>query len=127
MMFHKYHRRVNRGIAVLDKHGPANWRSMVEPDSLNVGSCSFCPLGQIYGSYQEGINRLGIGDPVHYGFHDPDCNWNKLTNIWKEKIRMGDIGEIQKEVIFEPIPETTPITEPTPAPAPVKEPEKVPA
>lgn len=41
--------------------------------------------------------------------------------------RMGEIGEPQREVTFEPMPETVPVQEPTPAtPQPV-EPERVPA
>lgn len=42
---------------------------------------------------------------------------------------MGDIGVPQKEIEFEPFPETAPVKEPSPAPAPapVREPEKTPA
>lgn len=39
--------------------------------------------------------------------------------------RMGDIGEPEREVTFEPIPTTVPVEEPA-APAPA-EPERVPA
>jgi hypothetical protein len=40
---------------------------------------------------------------------------------------MADIGEPQREVTFEPLPETVPLTEPAPAPVVEPEPEKVPA
>lgn len=39
--------------------------------------------------------------------------------------RMGEIGEPQREVTFEPMPETVPVEQPA-APQPV-EPERVPA
>lgn len=42
--------------------------------------------------------------------------------------RMGDIGEPNREIEFEPFPEQAPIETPAPAPAePVKAPEPVPA
>lgn len=39
----------------------------------------------------------------------------------------GDIGEEEREIIFEPIPDTVPVREPAPAERPVEAPEPVPA
>lgn len=47
--------------------------------------------------------------------------------IHRTRPRAGDIGKEQREVTFEPIPDTVPVHEPAPAERPAEAPEPVPA
>jgi hypothetical protein len=49
--------RVARGAALLDEYVPA-WFNKVDLDRLDIGNCTNCILGQVFGSYQVGFNTL---------------------------------------------------------------------
>lgn len=49
--------RVTNGIVLLDVTSPG-WRDKVNIDDLNMRSGADCILGQIYGSYTDGVNAL---------------------------------------------------------------------
>jgi len=49
---------VEKAAAFLDTYGPANWRSKVNVDVLDMGSLRHCVLGQIYGNYDRGYDKL---------------------------------------------------------------------
>jgi hypothetical protein len=53
-------RRVARGAAFLDKRYPG-WQDQVDLTRLDIDSCYQCVLGQLYGSFTQGSNSLGIG------------------------------------------------------------------
>lgn len=78
--------RVRRGIALLDEHGPEDWRTkLTEP--LNLNDTWHCVLGQVYGSYwraiesggplqfllQGGIKTPGYGFSLYYEEDDWRC------------------------------------------------------
>lgn len=60
---------VDMGVRLLDQHRPFWWRD-VDPDRLNMGSPSCCVLGQLYGSFSEGLEVVCnfYDDPADYGF-----------------------------------------------------------
>lgn len=39
---------IRRGVDLLDRHGPVNWRDVVEVDQLYMRSAATCVLGQVY-------------------------------------------------------------------------------
>jgi hypothetical protein len=58
--------RIDNSIALLDRYGPADWRSRIDPSTLNMASCSYCIGGQVFaqaaeqapGQYNTGFNVL---------------------------------------------------------------------
>lgn len=62
--------RVERGAALLDKHNP-DWYMAVSLQGLRMSSCSECVLGQLYGDYGAGLDKVMPGhtlDTGDYGF-----------------------------------------------------------
>lgn len=53
--------RVAAGVALLDAKGPADWRSLINLDILNLDDAYNCILGQLYGEFIQGARHLGIG------------------------------------------------------------------
>jgi hypothetical protein len=59
--------RVKRGAAVLDERRP-EWAGAVALDRLAMDSCDRCVLGQLYGSYWEGVPALANALPRCFRF-----------------------------------------------------------
>jgi len=76
-----------RGIALLDEHGPADWRERINPYTLDIQSGHNCVLGQLYGVYSRGADALGfdIEDGGDYGFATR-FNYRMLNKRWKEEL-----------------------------------------
>lgn len=59
------------GALLLDIHA-VGWARRIDQDELDLGSCSSCVLGQVYGEYSRGCVRLGLsvlaGDAIAHGF-----------------------------------------------------------
>jgi hypothetical protein len=53
-------KRVARGMKLLDKKGPKNWRAQVDLNRLNMSHADRCVLGQVYGGFWNGLSRLGL-------------------------------------------------------------------
>lgn len=51
--------RVASGVYMLDIFSPG-WRQKIDLANLDITSCRDCVLGQIYGSYETGMRRLGL-------------------------------------------------------------------
>ena len=97
---------VARGAALLDTVRPG-WFREVAVDRLTLDSCSRCFLGQLYGDYADGLNRLFGSATVPrvslevasaHGFTLPrslhwDGNgfpfplWRDLADAWRAAIR----------------------------------------
>lgn len=88
--------KVQNGIRVLDTHGPADWRERINLDTLDVHSLDDCVLGQVFGSYGEGMDALFPGQRwlsngvnVEHGFEAPmdrlsgDRQYASVTAEWK--------------------------------------------
>jgi hypothetical protein len=88
--------RILKGIALLEKeHGP-DWVDKIDPATLLLNSPTRCVLGQLYGDYARGCQKLALLSGVEYGFaialterelrSDLQAalrGWNKLTEAWK--------------------------------------------
>lgn len=82
------------GLAVLDRCGPPQWRDLINIVSLDTSSPIWCVLGQIFGDYVTGIERLTemVGSIDHqwtvdHGFDVLRGRHDKLTAAWKESLR----------------------------------------
>lgn len=64
--------RVRAGIIALDTVEPL-WFIVVNEYTLDVGSDTWCPLGQLWGRFSRGLRALGIpeDDAALYGFDSP--------------------------------------------------------
>ena len=89
----------DHGIALLDERGPADWRSKIDLNVLDMASSSTCVLGQLYGSYVMGQNPLGLMSvqaAIRSGFQVPfddagsheerDAWYTQLTESWREAL-----------------------------------------
>lgn len=82
-----YAAKVAEGIKFLDSDGPANWRQEINLDSLRLESCEVCVLGQVFGSYDNGLENLDIQDSsaYRYGFNT-NGSMTELTQAWKDAL-----------------------------------------
>jgi hypothetical protein len=85
--------RVERGAALLDKTAPG-WRERVDPETLDMTLCTRCVLGQLFGHYMVGFDRLEVAESsVVYGFDLPwptkfeDSGYDLLQDAWLEMLR----------------------------------------
>ena len=86
----RYRQEVERGAGLLDEERPG-WRERVDLDSLDLGSCSRCVLGQLLGDYAERV-EIGLDDEdlaARHGFVlsiSADGGYAPLTEEWREYI-----------------------------------------
>lgn len=87
-------KRVQRGADLLDRELP-NWFNRIDTVELNQESASHCVLGQLYGDWTEGLNKVfgyrwDYKDSFDYGFSlSGSERWNTfgaLTRLWKKEI-----------------------------------------
>jgi hypothetical protein len=52
---------VKRGAALLDEKGPADWRSQIDLDALDMERGHLCILGQLYRRHDDDMNGYMIG------------------------------------------------------------------
>lgn len=79
--------RVKRGAALLDRLEP-RWRQWVDAENLRMqGGCD-CVLGQVFGSYSEGVAKLlglcTVDEPADYGFVTRWEDYPLLDTLWRE-------------------------------------------
>lgn len=93
---------VLRGISVLDSHfGSRNaWVKQIDMETLDLGSCGVCVLGQLFGDYVDGKDELGIESGHAYGF-DTNGSFAELTAAWKEALGENKVlvekGDVYKD------------------------------
>lgn len=76
---------MNKGIEWLDVNAPADWRSKINFDTLNLRSWGNCILGQVFGKQiPSTVLKLPLEE---YGFnaHNLD-NHKELVALWKEAV-----------------------------------------
>ena len=79
---------VQRGAAFLDEHVPG-WRAHIDPYTLDLSYCRQCVLGQVFGSYANGITllRLSDRDASRLGFNTwGRQTFDRLTEAWRRVI-----------------------------------------
>jgi len=80
----KYNEVVQAGMQVLDEKVPG-WESRIDPETLDLASCQFCILGQIYGDYGVGRRALDLYSDYAHGFDvdgGVDRYYPLLTRAW---------------------------------------------
>lgn len=91
--------RVRAGIAALDAVDPL-WPLLVSEHSLDVGSDTRCPLGQVWGRFSRGLKALGIDEDsaADFGFDSPAAlgesdgeasrEYETLNRLWRFVVRV---------------------------------------
>ncbi len=89
-----FKRKIQRGIKLLDEHfGNRSWLDKVKLSTLNMKDAEYCVLGQIYGGYPFGPDRLPYQtETVGTGFDLPmyimnEKTYKTLTKEWKEALK----------------------------------------
>jgi hypothetical protein len=79
--------RVQAGIALLEARGRMDWVD-INSAVLNIASGRSCVLGQLFGGYGLGLNRLGIGTQgARFGFNRLSADEDEPLNAaWREAI-----------------------------------------
>lgn len=84
---------VNRGADLLTKHfGGTSWVERIDFDVLRMHSPFECVLGQLFKTYSNGLEALGIdpdnGEDEAYGFEIDDSfsTYYTLELLWRNKI-----------------------------------------
>lgn len=99
---------VAKGVELLDREvdfsaSLTNWRSKIDLDSLVMSDVNWCVLGQIYGSYDNGLRALGLSERMsrEHGFITDDAfgsgDFVELTREWKNALRVASdvkVGDI---------------------------------
>lgn len=85
------------GAELLDSNGPDNWEERICLETLDSSWYESCILGQLYGSYSDGIYNLGLraNMPTIYGFNkgsDSSFTWEELDEAWDEVITLRQGG-----------------------------------
>ena len=82
-----------RGALFLDERCP-NWFSKIDIKTLDLGSCEQCVLGQLFGSYADGLAMLysdsGVRDDAEFGFATDEIDgdeYPRLSTAWKLEIK----------------------------------------
>lgn len=86
--------RVKRGVEVLDMARP-KWRDEIWVGILRIEDCHHCVLGQIYGSYAAGKDKLfgvRVVDLTEFGFAPKDREYRALKDAWIKEINDGREG-----------------------------------
>jgi len=86
--------RVRAGIALLDGSGPTNWRARVDVDKLDLENPRSCVLGQVYGTFDDGMDALDLTfvEAARYGFvtgvglRYVPSSWRALTDAWRDAL-----------------------------------------
>jgi hypothetical protein len=89
--------RVSAGINLLDREVP-DWDRRVNVDTLRLSSCERCVLGQLYGTWGDGLDELDLWDGDDEGAADSAAlgfslyegeagRYGELTDAWVAAIR----------------------------------------
>jgi hypothetical protein len=90
--------RAERGASLLDTVHPG-WHEDISVGTLDITLAGTCVLGQLYGSYRTGLDRV-FTDPAtniqaesdQYGF---SASWSSDMHVW------GDLTQVWRDLIAE--------------------------
>lgn len=94
---------VQRGVGLLDRKMP-DWYRRINTDRLSMISKSNCILGQLYGTYETGLYRLGCDGPDNGFAAKAPFRWGVLHRLWQKEIRRRRAEDVKP---VQPQPETT--------------------
>lgn len=79
--------RVDNGVRLLDRYGPAGWRDRIDPGVLDIDSSADCVVGQLYGDWEVGQAELEFRDAEaaeFFGLYPAeDGDAANLTASWR--------------------------------------------
>lgn len=92
---------VAEGAKFLDAHfGKTTWRKDINVVEFDIDNGDTCIIGQLFGSYDDGIEELGISYGYKYGFASNfgrnlpagmlDFEWKRVINEGGPKYKVGD-------------------------------------
>lgn len=90
-----YREEIVRGAAYLDKVRPG-WRDQINLDTLDLGMCTTCVLGQLAGGKESDWATVLDSFSITFGEDEHDLGfnlwgegeaWGTLTEEWREYIR----------------------------------------
>jgi hypothetical protein len=75
------------GATLLDAKAP-DWLEKIDLDKLNVATHSFCVLAQVFGSYTEGLRKLGLTDEEakNHGFQTRHERTPQEHALYREQV-----------------------------------------
>lgn len=78
---------VEDGAVILDQTRPG-WVDRVNLTELDMAHCMRCVIGQLAGTYDDGLVDLGLNDydAYAYGFATVE-SYPDLTEVWRDLIR----------------------------------------
>lgn len=88
-------KKVEKGAEFLDDIRPG-WEDEIDIESLDMGYCRICILGQLYGTFGKGVINAMPGkdgkpeEAVHYGFdilNSYEENYSDLGFYWIQEIK----------------------------------------
>lgn len=87
---------------------PSDWKSRIDLADLDLGDSSLCILGQVFGSYDNGLKKIGLeldfvksrdkGFESGSGSYDNYVSSSELTTEWKKFLRGKKIGPEARKV-----------------------------
>lgn len=91
-----FEKQIALGVEFLNKHKGTGWVKEIDLGILNMGSCSYDILGQLYGDY--GASPLGSDYKtlIELGFGDNGSRYKELGAEWRETITKLLKGEESK-------------------------------
>ena len=94
----KYSAVAQAGMEILDEYKPG-WEGLIDPETLNLESCSFCVLGQVYGDYDAGKVELNLHKGNEHGFDvgkGDSRHYSLLTRAWLRVISKRLTSKLNK-------------------------------
>lgn len=101
-----YRATAERGAALLDEASP-DWFLVVNPSELDMAMCLDCVLGQVYRSFDSGLECLDLcaEDAIGHGFDvadglepdDADEHYEILDRVWVDMITMRRLAGSAEE------------------------------
>ena len=96
MSENKANEAVAKGIAKLDAN-KSDWRDVIDVKTLVMSSGDNCVLGQIFDTYDEGLDKLGIstytGRELGFDEEYSDYTYQELKDAWTKvlTLKTGDL------------------------------------
>lgn len=87
---------VSKGIALLDEHGPSDWRLKVDLSILDMDNMQYCILGQVYRGFPVGLHILAEKANFsvrEFGFDGPFAWLEACGEEWKRQLTTVTVPE----------------------------------
>lgn len=96
--------RVAKGAIIMDTyHGGIGWAERIDTETLNMALWNLCVVGQYFGNYSQGMDKLGISlrdEAWEFGFNiapDDECYYD-LNHSDYALLEIAWIDEIGKRI-----------------------------